>query len=236
MIRHKKAFGIGAFLAMSFIGVLVLIFSPLYGGQNGLQYADMSFNRLAKGSSYFIPKVIKVAQKYEGQQVLANIQLESESETQAALKILPLAGMTAENADEGRIKVQGDMGLMLQNVIKDSDAMYNNDGQAVSSKYGVDEKEAMKTWWGVLSKLEKEFKKEKKIEEAKAVSDVNKKAVEPSYNFYHVEAQKVSEHAGMLSGLLVFYVAYTMWWGFAIFFLFEGLGLSMTKAKHKKEV
>jgi hypothetical protein len=27
-----------------------------------------------------------------------------------------------------------------------------------------------------------------------------------------------------------------MWWGFAIFFIFEGLGLSMKKAKVKKEV
>jgi hypothetical protein len=36
--------------------------------------------------------------------------------------------------------------------------------------------------------------------------------------------------------LLVFYVAYTMWWGFAIFYIFEGIGLSMKKAKVKKEV
>jgi hypothetical protein len=34
----------------------------------------------------------------------------------------------------------------------------------------------------------------------------------------------------------VFYVVYTLWWGFAIFFIFEGIGLSMTKAKVKKEV
>jgi hypothetical protein len=36
--------------------------------------------------------------------------------------------------------------------------------------------------------------------------------------------------------LLVFYIAYTMWWGFSIFFFFEGIGLSMKKAKVKKEV
>jgi hypothetical protein len=27
-----------------------------------------------------------------------------------------------------------------------------------------------------------------------------------------------------------------MWWGYAIFFLFDGIGLSMKKAKVKKEV
>ena len=41
--------------------------------------------------------------------------------------------------------------------------------------------------------------------------------------------------AGMLSGLLVFYVFYTMWWGYAIFYMFEGFGLTMKKAKVKKE-
>jgi len=27
-----------------------------------------------------------------------------------------------------------------------------------------------------------------------------------------------------------------MWWGFAIYYMFNGIGLSMTKAKVKKEV
>jgi capsid portal protein len=62
-----------------------------------------------------------------------------------------------------------------------------------------------------------------------------KKAIEPAYNFYKIDGQKVVDHAGMLSGLLVFYVAYTMWWGYAIFYLFDGFGLTMKKAKVKKE-
>ena len=93
----------------------------------------------------------------------------------------------------------------------------------------------MKNWWNALSKVEKNFKKEKLVAEAKVVSDVNKKAIEPVYNFYKIDGQQVSDHAGMMSGLLVFYVAYTMWWGYAIFYLFEGFGLSMKKAKVKKE-
>ena len=46
----------------------------------------------------------------------------------------------------------------------------------------------------------------------------------------------VVDKAGIMTGLLVFYVAYTMWWGFAIFFMFDGIGLTMKKAKVKKEV
>jgi capsid portal protein len=65
---------------------------------------------------------------------------------------------------------------------------------------------------------------------------VMKKAVEPAYNFYKIESQKVVDKAGIMSGLLIFYVAYTMWWGFAIFYMFDGIGLTMKKAKVKKEV
>ena len=65
---------------------------------------------------------------------------------------------------------------------------------------------------------------------------VMKKAVEPAFNFYKIEAQKVIDKAGVMTGLLVFYVAYTMWWGFAIFYMFDGIGLTMKKAKVKREV
>jgi hypothetical protein len=79
------------------------------------------------------------------------------------------------------------------------------------------------------------MKKDRNIEMAKLFSEVNKKAVEPGYNFYQIDANKVVDHAGMLSGLLVFYVFYTMWWGYSIFYLFDGVGLTMKKARVKKE-
>ena len=50
---------------MTFAGVLALIFSPVFGdGKNGLVYADDMFNKLSKGSSYFIPKVMKSNEKF----------------------------------------------------------------------------------------------------------------------------------------------------------------------------
>ncbi|HSO71539.1 MAG TPA: hypothetical protein VLR91_02700, partial [Thermodesulfobacteriota bacterium] len=63
-----------------------------------------------------------------------------------------------------------------------------------------------------------------------------KKGLEPSYNFYKVESQRVADRFGIMTFLLVFYVFYTLWWGYAIFYLFEGFGLTMKKAKVKKEV
>lgn len=234
LVRSKKPFSVGIVFAISFLGVLMMIFSPLFGGRNGLEFSDDSFNKLAKGSSYFIPKVSKSVEKVVGKPFSANLKLDNAENAAITARLFTEAGAKADITGT-EIKVDGDLGLLLRSALKDADAMYKNDGKAVSGRYGADEKKAMKNWWQALASMEKGMKKDKRVEEAKVVSDVNKKAVEPGYNFYQVDANKVSEHAGMLSGLLVFYVLYTMWWGYAIFYLFEGIGLSMKKAKVKKE-
>jgi len=67
MAVDKKHLSMGLTLLISFIGVLILIFAPIYGeGMNGLEYSDELFNKLAKGSAYFIPKVTKDIEKFKG--------------------------------------------------------------------------------------------------------------------------------------------------------------------------
>jgi len=61
------------------------------------------------------------------------------------------------------------------------------------------------------------------------------KALEPAFNFYGIKASSASQHAWGIIGIIVFYVVYTVWWGYAIFFLCEGVGLLMKKSKEKKE-
>ncbi len=234
LIRNKKMFSIGSFLATTFLGVLLLIFSPVFNGKNGLQFADDSFNRLSKGSSYFIPKVSKSVEKVAGKQLSQVITFDKADEAETAAKLFSTAGAKAD-VQETKLSVSGDLTAILKSTVADADAMFKNDGKVVADKYGMDEKKAMKGWWMALGRIEKNMKKEKQIEEAKVLAEVNKKAVEPAYNFYKIEGEKVADHAGMLSGLLVFYVAYTMWWGYSIFYLFDAFGLSMKKAKVKKE-
>jgi len=234
LIKNSKPFNIGALFAMTFLGVLFMIFSPVFQGRNGLEFADENFNKLAKGSSYFIPKVSRSVENVPGTQLNSVISVDKSEDAVNTETILMMAGARVERNDV-TLKISGDLSMVLKSALKDADAMYNNDGKAVSGRYGIDEKKALKYWWTALSKIEKQMKKEKNVEMAKLVGEVNKKAVEPAYNFYKVEANKVIDHAGMMTGLLVFYVFYTMWWGYAIFYLFEGLGLTMKKAKVKKE-
>src|SRR5512135_2962588 len=79
---HKKHLGLGIVMALSFWVVLFLVFSTIFPKtktgepQNGLQWADEMFNELAKGSSYFIPKVAKSNEKYMGKTFSATIKLD----------------------------------------------------------------------------------------------------------------------------------------------------------------
>jgi hypothetical protein len=234
LIRNKKTFSLGVVFAISFLSVLALIFSPVFNGKNGLVFSDDSFNKLAKGSSYFIPKITKSVEKVAGKSVSISVKIDKADQVENTAKLFTTAGATATvNGQE--MKVEGDLGAILQSALKDSDSMFNNDGKTVSDRYGYEEKTVIKNWWAALSSIEKGLKKDKLVADAKVVSKVIKKGVEPGYNFYKIDSNKVVDHAGMMSGLLIFYVAYTMWWGYAIFYMFDGLGLSMKKAKVKKE-
>jgi len=54
-----------------------------------------------------------------------------------------------------------------------------------------------------------------------------KKGVECSYNYYGIDPQQISDRLGIVVFSLVFYVLYTVWYGFAILYLFQGLGLKL---------
>jgi hypothetical protein len=252
---QKKHMAYGLALAISFLITLGLIFSPIFPKtkagepQNGLQWADEMFNNLAKGSSYFIPKVAKSNEEFMGKMFAVSIKLgkpedkpgDGEKRAERASKLFTVNEGAKVEVNGAELKIGGDLGKVLAAALRDSETMYRNEGEKIKVLYGTvmktdDEKQMFRQWWNVLDKINKQFMLEKKAAESKIVSNVMKKAVEAAYNFYKVDAVKVKEKAGLMVFLLVFYVVYTMWWGFAIFFIFEGIGLSMKKAKVKKEV
>ncbi|MBS1126630.1 MAG: hypothetical protein H6Q93_619 [Nitrospirae bacterium] len=246
----KKSLGVGIALAVSFLVVLLLIFSPIFGeGKNGLVFADDLFNKLSKGSSYFIPKVAKENEKFMGKMFTVSLKMsksedkpgDGEKRAERAAKLFTVNPGAKAEVMGSELKIEGDLGLVLKAALEDSDVMFKNEGDKIKTKYEAamatdDVKQMFRQWYNVLPQISKEFAKDKKIEESKIVSAVSKKAVETAYNYYGVEAQKVSEKALLMTGLLVFYVIYTMWWGFAIFYIFDGIGLTMSKSKVKKEV
>lgn len=236
LVKHPKPFNIGLVLAISFAAILLLIFSPIFGeGQNGLVYSDNLFNKLSKGSSYFIPAVVKSNEQFKGKMFDVTVKMDEAEDVEKAVKVF-IAGGAQVGATGNELKISGDLGKVISSMLADADSMFHNRDAEVSARHGMDAKQVMRLWHGVFTKIIKELQKHKMIEEANMVTTALRKGVEPAYNFFGIEAQNIGDKAGTVVGLLVFYVAYTMWWGYAIFYMFEGIGLSMKKAKVKKEV
>ena len=225
MENRKKMYG-GFGLLIGFVVVLIIIFSPVFKGQNGLEYLDDLYNSISKGSAYYIPKVKAETDKFSGRSVTATIEMKDESQTQQTAALF-MKGGALVNISGTRLKIEGDLGKILANCLADADRMYMNDGQAISSKYGYNERQALFNWWQALTAMDKVLKKQKQFQEAKTVDLVIKKAVETSYNYYQIEPQKISDRAFIVFFSLVFYVIYTLWYGFAVMFLFEGWGLKL---------
>lgn len=232
--KSNKELLLGIVLGVSFLVVLALMFSPLFRGENALQAADRLFNSIAKGSTYYIPDVMKRLDAFKETKFEATVKLPDTDVAVKAKKLLTDAGTecTGEGLD---LKVSGSLWSLFQAALKDSDAMFQNKGDAISGKYGFPEKEALFVWWRTFGLLEKDFKRQGRFKEAAAVSEVMKKGVEVGYNFYKIVPEKASSRWAILTFSLVFYVAYTLWWGMAIYCIFEGVGLKMT-AGAKKEV
>lgn len=241
MLHSKKNFAKGLFLLASFAVVLVMIFMPIFTSdagkkQNGLEFSDDLFNKLSKGSSYFIPDMTKAVDKLAGKNFEVTVKVKDQATLENAVKVLPLAGIKVQ-PKEGALQISGDLSQLLSLSLKASDKLYANDLAGASALFGdMDGKLALKALWTVQGAMVKELQKIKMIEEATVVKKVNERGIEPAYNFFGVTAENIGHKIPLVAGLLVFYVLYTMWYGYAIFDIFDGVGLSMKKSKVKKEV
>ena len=218
-------------LLASFFVVLATIFMPLFPsvqGQkiNGLDYLDNFFNQLSKSSAYYIPEQVKKAETYNGQQFSTSLKMKSPEEAALTAKLFAMNTITAE-AEGDKVKVSGDFGAMITIMLNDADLMFKNDGQSLKAKYGVDERQTVYSWYQALTAMEKDMTKAGQFEQAKFVKNCMSKAVEPAYNYYEVEAKPVKEEIFLLIASLAFYVIYTMWYGYGLLFLFEGMGIKL---------
>ncbi|MBW1739671.1 MAG: hypothetical protein JRJ42_00905 [Deltaproteobacteria bacterium] len=226
MIANKKEFYGGVVMMLVFIVILIIIFMPIFGGQNGLNYLDSLYNSISKGSAYYIPKVKKETDKFIGKSVSVTLAMADQKQAEQTA-LLFMNGGALVNISGAELKVSGDLGRILENCLADADDMYHNNGKKVSGKYGYDERRVLFNWWKACKAMDKDLKKQKKFKEAKVVTLVKKKTVESSYNYYKIDPQKISDRIGVVIFSLIFYVVYTLWYGFAIMFMFEGWGMKL---------
>jgi hypothetical protein len=227
MIHDKRQFGIGAMLMAVFAGGLVLIFSPIFeNGRNALDHMDGVFNSISKASAYYIPGSMEKARRLEGTTVSVKIKANGPEEASRMEKLFSAAGATV-HVDGTKLAVSGDLGRILATALADADAMFRNDGPAVAAKYGFEGRRALHVWHVALSEVTKDLNRQEKFRESSTVRDSITKGLEPAYNYYGVTAISMKKMMGVALVALIGYVVYTVWYGYAILFLFEGWGLKL---------
>lgn len=252
IITNKGAFSKGFLLMITFVGVFLFIMSPSFNGRTGLEYSDDFFNMLSKHSADYFPDVKKAVEKLKGKVVSVNVVVKrpdikvepdaakgqeiANKNAQTEAKALIAAGAQVDVKDNV-MSIKADLGVVGGYALDKSIMIFNVVGEEDMAKpENIETRKQLKTLWTAFGAMIKPMQREKYIAEAKSLDTVMRKAIEPAYNFYGVPGEPVSKNIPLLVGLLAFYVVYTLWYGFAIFFMFEGVGMSMSKAKAKKEV
>ncbi len=230
-MHSKKEFTLGFVLLAVFFVVLFAMFMPLWDGHNAMAYLDNLYNSISKGSAYYIPEMKEESAKMSGIALDVVVSMKTEEQAQGMVSILQSAGITA-SVQGKKIQVNGNLKALLDACLADSDVMYNNNGAELQKKYPLyvqkDERQALYDWFVFLEGMDKALKEQKHFAEAKLAYTIKARVVEPAYNYYKVQAEKVRDKAGIVFFSLAFYVIYTMWYGFAILFLFEGWGLKIS--------
>jgi hypothetical protein len=216
----------GVGLMISFVVVLVFLFLPVIKGHNPMEYMDSLYNSISKGSAYYIPKVRETVSRYHGKALSVNITLTDNTQAVRIQGLLSSEGISAQ-AEGERLFINGELNTLLSNALSDADLMYVNDAEQVTARHGYDERQVLFDWWSTLKALEFELNKQKRFDAAKLVTLVQTKAVETSYNYYGIKAENIGDKIGIVLISLVFYVIYTLWYGFGILYLFEGFGMNL---------
>jgi hypothetical protein len=228
MIAHKKTFAIGLGMMVGFVIILVLTFLPIYGGHNGLNYLDALYNSISKGSAYYIPGVKDGVQAFLGKKVTVTFSAADDVQARQTALLFDKVGRDIRTEVSGAgLKISGDLGKILDSCLADADLMYHNAGSKIREIYSYDERQVVYNWYKALTGMQNDLNRQKKFKEAKIISLVKKKAVECAYNYYTIEPKKISDALGVVSFSLIFYVLYTLWYGFAVMFMFEGWGMQL---------
>jgi hypothetical protein len=216
----------GIVLMAGFVAVLVAMFMPLFDGQNALNYLDNLYNSISKASAYYVPKLQHAVEEHEGKRLTLRLAFEAEARAELAADLLENAGGEVRRSGS-ELEVSGDVDALLKACLVDTDDLYHNRGDAIAGRYHQDERTVLHGWWKVLSAMEKDLGRQKEFAVAELVGTIKAKGVECAYNYYRIEPQPIGQRWGIVLFSLAFYVIYTVWYGYAVMFLFEGLGFRL---------
>jgi len=235
-VVERKKFWFGLIGLVTFFIVLGFWVSPVIDHKTGLEWADDLFNQLAKNSAYFIPSAERMAAKFTGKAVDLGINPRWPGVGAGLEKIVKANGMSARVVGDGRVRIVADLGHLGKAALVDAELLFKGREQELRNKYRMSGKEVIYYWWAAFDGLTRRYIQENRSSEANFTKFMTSRVLEPAYNFAGIESRNISENVGAVVFLLGFYVLYTLWYGFSIMYLFEGLGIKAEKPREKREV
>jgi len=227
MTASSKRLVAGIAMLAVFAAGLVVMFMPIFDGQNFLKRMDALYNSISKGSANYIPALEEDVAQHEGSRFELTLAMKDAELAVAVASLFENADATVETVGTD-VNVRGDLARTLRSCLTDSGQLFQNESKEAEARYGRGGKEALFAWWSALKAMDKELKKQSRFAEAAIVSQVKKRAVECAYNYYGIVPMKISDNLGIVVFSLVFYVLYTVWYGYAIILVFEGCGLRLS--------
>lgn len=236
LILRPGKFWLGAAGLAAFAVLVAMSFRPVAGQQSGLHWADNLFNRLAKDSANYISEARKKAARFEGTEVDLGIRARDVWEPAKIVNVIEHNGGSAQILKDGRVRVKGDLGRLATAALADADLAFANKSDVLRDRYGVECSDVVYYWWVTFQGLTRRYVQEGEGKEAAFSKYMMTKVLEPSYNFRGIHASDIKRAALPAGTLLVVYVLFTLWYGISIFLIFEGLGVTATGIKEKREV
>ncbi len=227
MKENRTEFIIGMSLLAGFTCVLVIMFTPIINGQNPINYLDDLYNSISKGSVYYIPELKEDAKSLVGKKVEVTVPFLKEEQGNDLKTLFSNVGENVTLASDS-ISMTADLGLLLGQALVDSDLMFHNNGKEIAEKYNTAERQSMYNWWLTANAVEKQLNDEERFEEVKILVSIRNKGIECAFNYYGVEPKDIANAVWLVVASLVFYVAYTLLFGFAIMYIFVGFGLKIS--------
>jgi hypothetical protein len=165
-------------------------------------------------------------EEHESQTLVLTLKFEDAAVAGRVATVLEANGAQV-SADGATLEVTGQGRDLFKACLADAEAGYHNRGDELAARYGFEGRAVLHAWWAALGAAEKDLNRQKLFDAAHLVHAIQTKAVECSYNYYGIDPGRIRDRWGTVLFSLVFYVVYTIWYGYAIMFLFEGLGLRL---------
>ena len=241
IVRNRPRFVVGAVGLVTFFAVLTVWMSPIADGKSGLVWADGFFNQLSKSSAYRLPELLRRAPDYRGQVFDVTVKTRTPEDAARLAKVFAIAlggekgpePFVAEAAGSS-VHLKGDLGAAAAALLADAEPVYRNQDEPLQGKYGMSGREVLYWYWTGFGEIYKHYMGRAEVGTANFASAMRTKVCEPIYNFHGIPPARASEAMGRLVFLLGFYVLYTLWYGFSIMFLFEGMDISAQRARRRE--